>query len=71
MVTVVLAVVLLIAGLALVYFQASAIDLVKTVGLPKDIQGQLVSWMGDRIVAWAALAAAPILLIIGSLLPGI
>ena len=71
MVTVVLAVALLVVGLALVFFQGQALDLVRNLGLPRDIQVQVVSLMGEQIAAWAALAAAPVLLIIGSLLPDI
>jgi hypothetical protein len=67
MVTVVVAVVLTVVGLAAVFFQPQAIDLLQSIGLPADIQRQLVSWMQDRTVAWAALAASPILLIVGSL----
>ena len=67
MVTVVVAAVLTVVGLAAVFFQPQAIDLLQSIGLPADIQRQLVSWMQDRTVAWAALAASPILLIVGSL----
>ena len=70
MVTILLAVVLMVVGLALVFFQAEAIDLVKGL-VSGDIQRQLVGWMTEKVVAWALLAAAPILLIVGSLLPGI
>jgi hypothetical protein len=71
MVTVVVAVALLVIGLALVFYQGPAIDLVRAIGLPADVQRQVVSWMGEQIVAWAALAASPLLLIVGSLLPNI
>jgi len=67
MVTVVVAVVLTVVGLAAVFFQPQAIDLLQSIGLPADIQRQLVAWMQDRTVAWAALAASPILLVVGSL----
>ena len=67
MVTVVVAVVLTVVGLAAVFFQPQAIDLLQSVGFPADIQRQLVAWMQDRTVAWAALAASPILLVVGSL----
>ena len=67
MVTVVVAVVLTVVGLAAVFFQPQAIDLLQSIGLPADIQRQLVAWMEDRTVAWAALAASPILLVVGSL----
>jgi hypothetical protein len=71
MVTVVLAVALLVIGLALVFFQGQAIDLVRGLPLPNDVVRQVVSLMQEQIAAYAALAAAPILLIIGSLLPNI
>ena len=71
MVTVVLAVALTIVGLALIYYQGPAIDLVRGLPLPADITRQVVSLMGEQIVAWAALAASPILLIAGSLLPNL
>jgi hypothetical protein len=71
MVTVVIAVALTIVGLALVFFQSDATDLVKNLPLSRDLTKQLVDLMGQQIVAWAALAASPILLIVGSLLPGI
>ena len=72
MVTVVLAVVLTIIGLALIYLPTGQLeDLVRQVGLPADIQRTLVSWIADRVVAWAALAASPILLMVGSLVRGL
>jgi hypothetical protein len=71
MVTVVLAVALLIVGLALVFYQGQAIDLVRAFGLPGDIQRQVVSWMGEQLVAWGALLLSPVLLILGSLLPNL
>ena len=71
MVTVVVAVVLLVVGLALAFYQAQTIDLARTLSLPQDIQRQLVSWMQDRVLAWGLLAASPILLIVGSLVKGL
>lgn len=71
MVTIVIAVLLLVVGLALVFFQAESLDLIKAIGLPGDIQRQIVSLMAEKFLAWALLAASPILLIVGSLLPGI
>ncbi len=67
MITVVVAAVLMVVGLVLVFYQAQAIDLVRQVGLPADIQRQILAWMEDRTFAWVALAASPILLIVGSL----
>ena len=72
MVTVVLAVALLVVGIALVFYQAQAVEFVRGLNfLPNDIQRQVVSLMAERVAAWTALAASPILLIIGSLLPNI
>jgi hypothetical protein len=71
MITVIVAVALMVIGLALIFWQGPAIDLVRGLGLPGDIQRQVVSFMGEQVVAWAALAAAPILLILGSLLPNL
>ena len=72
MVTVVLAVALTVVGLALIFYQAQSIELVRSLDfLGGDLQRQIVSLMAERVVAWAALAASPILLIIGSLLPNI
>jgi hypothetical protein len=71
MVTVILAVVLMVIGLALIFWQGPTIDLVRGIGLPGDLQRQIVSFMGEQVVAWAALALSPILLILGSLLPNL
>jgi hypothetical protein len=71
MITVVVAVALTIVGLALVFYQPQAIDLARQVGLPADLQRQVVGWMEDRSVAWGALAASPILLVVGSLVRGL
>ena len=71
MATVVLSVVLLMAGLVLVYFNAQAVDLLRSAGLPSDLQRQLVTLVGERYIAYALMAASPILLIVGSLVKGI
>ena len=71
MVTVVLAIVLLVIGLALIFWQGPTIDLVRGLPLPNDITRQIVSFMGEQVVAWGALALSPILLILGSLLPNL
>jgi hypothetical protein len=71
MATVILSVVLLLAGLVLVYFNAQAVDLLRSVGLPSELQRQLVSLLAERYIAYALLAASPILLIVGSLVKGI
>lgn len=71
MVTVVLAVLLTIAGLALIYFNDDAVRLVRQLSLPNDIERQILSLVTERVIAYLSLAASPVLLILGSLLPGI
>ena len=71
MATVILAVGLMVVGLALAFFQAQAVELLRSLPLPNDLTRQLVAWSSERFVAWALLAASPILLIIGSLVKGI
>ncbi len=71
MATVVLAVALMVVGIALIFFQGQAVELVRGLPLPNDIARQIVALMTEKLVAYAALAASPILLIIGSLLPNI
>ena len=70
MATVVLAVALLVVGLALVFYQGAALDIIGTV-LSGDLQRQVIALITERWVAWAAMAASPLLLIVGSLLPNI
>ena len=71
MVTVVLAVALTVVGLALIYYQGPAIDLIRALPIPDDVTRQVVALMGEQISAWAALAISPVLLIAGSLLPNL
>ncbi len=71
MATVILAVGLMVVGLAMAFFQAQAVDLIRQLPLPNDLTRQIVSWASERFVAWALLAASPILLIVGSLVKGI
>ncbi|MEP7378072.1 MAG: hypothetical protein ABI725_00765 [Chloroflexota bacterium] len=68
MLTVVIAVVLMLVGLALLFYDTQSINFVQGLNLPNDIQRQLVGWMTDRTIAWGALLLSPVLLIIGSLL---
>lgn len=72
MITVVLSVALLLAGLALVFVPGGQVaDLIRELPLGSDLTRQLVELSAERIVAWVALALSPLLLIIGSLLRGI
>ena len=71
MATVVLAVILLVVGLALAFYQGQVAELVRGLPLGADLTRQVVGWIAERFVAWAMLAASPVLLIIGSLVKGI
>jgi hypothetical protein len=71
MITVIVAVVLMVIGLALVFYQGPTIDLVQGIGLPNDLERQITSFMAENVVQWGALALSPILLILGSLLPNL
>lgn len=72
MVTVVIAVALTIAGLALMFMPANDVaDLLRGLSLPRDIQRTLVDLAADRVVAYALLLASPVLLLIGSLVRGV
>lgn len=71
MVTVVLAVLLMLVGLALIYLQADAANLVSQLPLGGDLTRQLLDLMAQKVVAYLLLAASPLLLIAGSLLKGL
>ncbi len=72
MITVIVAVALLLVGLAgTVVAPATVRDLVTGIGLPAGLESQILSLVRDRTVAYLWLLAAPMLLVIGSLLPGI
>lgn len=72
MVTVLVAVALLIVGLAGTVVPLETVaDLVGSVGLPNGLERDLLRLVADRQVAWACLFASPMLLVVGSLLPGI
>jgi hypothetical protein len=71
MVTVVVALALLVIGVGLVFFQAQTVEFVRGLPLSRDLMRQAVALMDEQMATWAALAASPILLIVGSLLPGI
>jgi hypothetical protein len=65
--TVVVAIVLTLIGLALVFYDTQSVNFVQGLSLPNDIQRQVVGWMQDKTIAWGLLALSPVLLIIGSL----
>lgn len=72
MITVIIAVALLVIGLALVYLPGAQIaDLVRSLPLGNDITRQLLDWAADQTIAYVALLVAPVLLIVGSLVRGL
>jgi hypothetical protein len=72
MVTVVAAVALTVLGLALVYLPLDqVIDLVRQVGLPRDIQSTVIDLLREELAGYVALVLSPVLLIAGSYLKGL
>ena len=65
--TVFVAIVLTLLGLALVFYDTQSVSFVQGLSLPNDIQRQVVGWMQDKTIAWGLLALSPLLLIVGSL----
>lgn len=72
MITIAAAVALTAIGLALVFMPANELaDLLRSVSLPRDIERTLLDLAADRVVAYACLLAAPVLLVVGSLVRGV
>lgn len=72
MITVVVAVLLTAAGLALVALPSSQIDeLLRQLPLGNDLTRQLMEWGSERATAWVLLIVSPVLLIVGSLVRGL
>jgi hypothetical protein len=72
MVTIWLSLGLLALGLAILFLPAAdVVDVVRQLGLPADIQRLAIELVAEQMFAYACLAAAPILLILGSILPGL
>lgn len=72
MVTIVAAVALTAIGLALVFVPANEIgELLRQVGLPRDLERTLVDLARERVVAYFLLLLSPMLLTLGSLVRGV
>ena len=72
MVTVLIALALLAVGLGLALLEPSAVrGLITDLPLPVDLEKELVRLARSDTVAYACLAASPLVLAVGSLLPGI
>lgn len=72
MITVLIAVALLVVGIAGTLIDPDTVnDLIRDLGLPNGLERDILGLVGDRTVAYACLFGSPMLLVIGSLLPGI
>ncbi len=71
MITVVLAVALLAIGVAGVFFPSVVEDVIRKAPLGADLSKQLRQMLHEGTVFYLSALAAPVLLIVGSLLPGI
>jgi hypothetical protein len=72
MITVVIAIALLVVGLAGTVISPETVrDVVTGIGLPAGTERQILQLVLDKTVAYVCLLAAPMLLVLGSLLPGI
>ena len=72
MVTVLLALALLAVGIAGTLIDPETVrDLITGLSLPRGIERDILALIAERTVAYACLLASPVLLVLGSLLPGI
>lgn len=72
MVTVLIALALLAVGVAGTLVDAETVrDLVTGLSLPRGLERDLLGLIAEQTIAYACLAAAPLLLVLGSLVPGI
>ncbi len=72
MVTVLIALALLAAGVAGTLIDLETVrDIITGLSLPRGIERDVLGLIADRTIAYACLLASPLLLVLGSLLPGI
>jgi hypothetical protein len=72
MVTVLIALALLVVGIAGTLIDPETVgDLIGRIGLSNATERDVLRLVGDRTIAYACLFGSPMLLVIGSLLPGI
>lgn len=72
MVTVIIALALLAVGVAGTLVDPETVrDLVTGLSLPRGLERDILGLVAERTIAYACLAASPLLLVLGSLLPGI
>ncbi len=72
MLTVLIALALLAAGVAGTLIDLETVsDIITGLSLPRGIERDVLGLIADRTIAYACLLASPLLLVLGSLLPGI
>ncbi len=72
MVTVLLALALLAVGVAGTLIDPETVhDLITGLSLPRGIERDILALIAEQTIAYACLLASPVLLVLGSLLPGI
>ena len=71
LITIAIAIALLVAGVAGALFPQDVVALIHKLPFPKDLEKQMVELARDQTLAYLSALAAPVLLAIGSLLPGI
>ncbi len=72
MVTVLIALALLAAGVAGTLIDLESVsDIITGLSLPRGIERDVLGLIADRTIAYACLLVSPLLLVLGSLLPGI
>ncbi len=72
MVTVLIALALLAAGVAGTLIDLETVsEIITGLSLPRGIERDILGLIADRTIAYACLLASPLLLVLGSLLPGI
>ncbi|MDQ3493076.1 MAG: hypothetical protein M3452_07440 [Chloroflexota bacterium] len=72
MVTVLIALALLAVGVAGTLIDPDTVrDLITGLSLPRGIERDILGLIAERTIAYACLLASPMVLVLGSLLPGI
>lgn len=72
MVTVLIALALLGVGIAGTLLERdSVVDFISGLSLPRGVERDIIGLLVDRTIGYACLFGSPMLLVIGSLLPGI
>jgi hypothetical protein len=71
MITIVLAIALLVVGVVGVFMPSLVNDVIRALPVGADLRGQLRDVLNNQTILYLCALASPVLLAIGSLLPGI